>query len=288
MIKIDLHKTLLSSDSSFELDVSLTAKKGDFIAIYGESGAGKTTILRLIAGLDNCNSGCVTINNSVWYDSKINLKPQQRKVGMVFQDYALFPNMTVKENLEYALLKGDSVQIIDELIKIIELEDLKDRKPHALSGGQKQRVALARALVQQPEILLLDEPLSALDDDMRFKLQDYILEVHKKYNLTTFIVTHDLAEVFKMTNYVYKIKKGKIVEEGTPESVFLKSNVSGKYKTVGRILKIQKSDIVNIVSVISGQNVIKVIATDLELKHLNIGNKVVIVSKAFNPILIKV
>jgi len=288
MIKIDLHKTLKSSNSTFELDVKMSVNKGDFIAIYGESGAGKTTILRLIAGLDKCDSGNITIHDSVWYDSKINLKPQQRKVGMVFQDYALFPNMTVKENLEYALAKGDSTKIIDELIKIIELEELKDRKPYELSGGQKQRVSLARALVQRPDVLLLDEPLSALDDDMRFKLQDYILTVHKKYNLTTFIVTHDLAEVFKMTNYVYKLKIGKIVEEGTPESVFLKSNISGKYKTIGRILKIQKADIVNIVSVISGQNVIKVIATDLELKHLSIGEKVVIVSKAFNPILIKI
>ena len=290
MIKIDLHKTLMSAQQSFELDVNFTINKGIFVSIYGPSGAGKTTLLRLIAGLDHNYTGLIDVDSDIWFnsDQKINFKPQQRKVGLVFQDYALFPNMTVQENLEFALEKGQSTKIIDDLIETVELTDLKSRKPNTLSGGQKQRVALARALVQQPEILLLDEPLSALDDDMRFKLQDFILKVHHKYNLTTFIVSHDLAEVFKMTNFVLKMDQGKITEKGTPNELFLKSNISGKYKTIGRILSIEKSDIVNVVSLISGQNIIKVIATDHEIVDLNIGDKVVIVSKAFNPVLSRI
>lgn len=290
MINIDLHKTLMSAQKSFELDVNFEVNQGDFVAIYGISGAGKTTLLRIIAGLDQKSTGQIKINDSIWLNSKnkVCLKPQQRKVGMVFQDYALFPNMTVQENLEFALEKGKSAQIIDELIDTIELNDLKNRKPSTLSGGQKQRVALARALVQQPEILLLDEPLSALDDGMRFKLQDYILKVHQKYKLTTFIVTHDLAEVFKLTNYVIKLNEGKIIEKGTANELFLQSEISGKYKTIGKILSIQKSDIVNVVSLISGQNIIKVIATNDEIVDLHIGDKVVVVSKAFNPVLVKI
>ena len=290
MINIDLHKTLMSAQKSFELDVNFEVNQGDFVAIYGISGAGKTTLLRIIAGLDQKSTGQIKINDSIWLNSKnkVCLKPQQRKVGMVFQDYALFPNMTVQENLEFALEKGKSTQIIDELIDTIELNDLKNRKPSTLSGGQKQRVALARALVQQPDILLLDEPLSALDDEMRFKLQDYILKVHQKYKLTTFIVTHDLAEVFKLTNYVIKLNEGKIIEKGTANELFLQSEISGKYKTIGKILSIQKSDIVNVVSLISGQNIIKVIATNDEIVDLHIGDKVVVVSKAFNPVLVKI
>lgn len=290
MIDIKLHKTLLSSNNSFELDVSFNIKKGQFVSIYGSSGAGKTTILRLIAGLDDANKGHINICNSLWFDSekKINLTPQNRKIGMVFQDYALFPNMTVRENLEFALEKGQSKLIIDELVETIELTDLQYRKPTTLSGGQKQRVALARALVQKPNVLLLDEPLSALDDKMRSKLQDYILKVHKKYELTTFLVSHDLAEVFKLSNHVIKLNNGKITEQGTPDAIFLDQKISGKYKTVGTILSIQKSDIVNVVNIISGNNVLKVIATDEELTDLNIGDKVLVASKAFNPILIKI
>ena len=195
---------------------------------------------------------------------------------------------SVRENLEFALEKGQSNAVISELIDTIELKELENRKPHTLSGGQKQRVSLARALVQKPDVLLLDEPLSALDDKMRSKLQDYIIKVHQKYTLTTFLVSHDLAEVFKLSNYVIKLDKGKIIEEGTPESIFLDQSISGKYKTIGSILSIQKSDIVNVISILSGSNIIKVVSTEEEIINLNIGDKVLIASKAFNPILIKI
>ena len=290
MIEIDIHKRLLSTTRDFNLKVSCRINEGQFVSIFGSSGAGKTTILRLIAGLTQQDSGSISINNTIWFDAtkRINLNPQKRKVGFVFQDYSLFPNMTVKENLEFALNKGQSKNVINELIETIELTDLQDRKPETLSGGQKQRVALARAMVQKPSILLLDEPLSALDDEMRNKLQDYILKVHKKYNLTTFLVSHDISEVFKLSDHVIKLENGSILKQGTPEKVFLDNKTKGKYTTIGTILSIQPSDVINIVSVLSNNNIIQVIATNEETVNLSEGDKVTVTSKAFNPIIQKI
>ena len=290
MIEIDIHKRLLSTTGDFNLKVSCRINEGQLVSIFGSSGAGKTTILRLIAGLTQQDSGSISINNTIWFDAtkRINLNPQKRKVGFVFQDYSLFPNMTVKENLEFALNKGQSKNVINELIETIELTDLQDRKPETLSGGQKQRVALARAMVQKPSILLLDEPLSALDGEMRNKLQDYILKVHKKYNLTTFLVSHDISEVFKLSDHVIKLENGSILKQGTPEEVFLDNKTTGKYTTIGTILSIQPSDVINIVSVLSNNNIIQVIATNEEAVNLSEGDKVTITSKAFNPIIQKI
>lgn len=290
MIEIDIHKRLLSNTGDFNLNISCSIKEGQFVSIFGPSGAGKTTILRLIAGLTLQDSGSISVNKTTWFDStnKINLNPQKRKVGFVFQDYTLFPNMTVRENLEFALKKGQSQDDINELIETIELTNLQDRKPETLSGGQKQRVALARALVQKPSILLLDEPLSALDSEMRNKLQDYILKVHKKYKLTTFLVSHDISEVFKLSDYVIKLENGSILQQGTPEELFLDQKTTGKYKTIGTILFIQPSDVINIVSILSNNNIIQVIATNEEASNLSEGDKVMITSKAFNPIIQKI
>jgi molybdate transport system ATP-binding protein len=182
------------------LDLDLTIEKGQFVTLFGESGAGKTSTLRMLSGLLKPDSGTITVGNSTWFDSSrgIDLKPQQRKVGYVFQDYALFPNMTVLQNLEYALQKNQDNGKIRELLEFAELDELQHRSPETLSGGQKQRVALARALVQRPEILILDEPLSALDLKMRIKLQEYLLKVHKTYNLTTILVSHDIGEIVKL------------------------------------------------------------------------------------------
>ncbi len=289
MIAIKTHKKLFSGRNTFDLDFDISLNQGQFVTVYGSSGAGKTTVLRMIAGLLKPDSGKISVNEEDWYNSekKIHLNPQKRKVGFVFQDYALFPNMSVVENLEFALSKGQSKEIVSELMDTMELNELQNQKPDTLSGGQKQRVAIARALVQKPQVLLLDEPLSALDDEMRHKLQDYLLTIHKKYKLTTFLVSHDISEVFKLSDYVIKLEKGEIVGQGSPEDLFLDKKNTGKYKTVGTILGIQKADVINVVSVISGNNIIKVIATDEEANELSVGDKVMIASKAFNPIIVK-
>ena len=290
MIKFYAHKTLQTADGKLPLDVSFSVDKGQFITIYGNSGAGKTTILRILAGLTDTEKSLIEVEGEFWNntDKKIILPAQKRSVGFVFQDYALFPNLTVRENLAFALQKGHDKNIVDELLELMELQSLQQSKPQHLSGGQKQRVALARAIVRQPKILLLDEPLSALDDEMRFKLQDYILKAHQHYQLTTILVSHHLPEIFKLSDHVILLDKGKIIKKGTPSFVFSEDKISSKFKLTGEIIAIEKSDVVYIVSVLSGFNIIKVIATEDEITSLKVGVKVLVASKAFNPMIQKI
>lgn len=287
MIQFNAYKMLQTADGELPLDVAFTIKKGQFVAVYGNSGAGKTTILRILAGLTAAEQATIKVADATWDDAekKFHLPVQKRSIGFVFQDFALFPNLTVKENLEFALSKGDSKEIVQELIELMELQSLQNSKPEHLSGGQKQRVALARAIVRRPKILLLDEPLSALDDAMRFKLQDYILQIHQKYELTTIMISHSIAEIFKLSNHVLVIDKGRITKQGTPEKVFSEQKISSKFQLTGEIISIKKSDIVYVVQVSSGNTIVKVIATEDEVANYHIGQKVLVASKAFNPVI---
>jgi len=290
MIKYQAIKKLNSPTEKMLLELDIEIKEGDFVSLYGPSGSGKTTALRILAGLTETESGYIKVNEETWLDTKqkINLLPQKRELGFVFQDYALFPNMTVKENLMFALKKNQRLDTVTELLEIMDLKSIADSKPQNLSGGQKQRLALARALVRQPKILLLDEPFSALDNEMRIKLQDYILLAHKKWNLTTILVSHDIAEIYKMSDKVIVLEKGKVIKQGTPSQVFSNKKVSGKFQFTGEIVNIEQGDIVFIVSVLIGNNIIKVIATKEEISDLNVGRKVIVSSKAFNPLLIPI
>ncbi len=247
MIDIKLHKTLQSGQGKMRLDLQFKIEKGQFVTLYGESGAGKTSTLRMLSGLLKPDQGSISVNGKEWLhtERKINLTPQNRSVGYVFQDYALFPNMTVLQNLEFALKKGQNKAIIEELISVTELEDFKHSKPQLLSGGQQQRVALARALVQQPEILLLDEPLSALDFKIREKLQNYILAVHKKYGLTTILVSHDKEEIIKLSDKIFELKQGKIILAESPSSFFKEICIPLKGEIItkqGKLLTVKIGD----------------------------------------------
>jgi len=290
MISLDIHKTLHAAkgDMKFQLDIQI--QEGHLVTLFGESGAGKTSTLRMIAGLLKPDGGKISVHGDTWFDAekRTNLKPQQRRIGYVFQDYALFPNMTVRGNLEFGLGKNQERCIIDELIEMVELGDLQHRKPDTLSGGQKQRVALARALVQRPDILLLDEPLSALDMKIRLKLQDYILAVHRKYGLTTILVSHDIAEIHKLSDWVFVLENGRVTKQGSPSQIFIQDNISGKFKFTGEILHIAKEDVVYVVTVLIHNEVVKVIAQESEVNDLRIGDKVIVASKAFNPMIYKV
>jgi molybdate transport system ATP-binding protein len=290
MIQIALDKKLKAANGEMQLHIDIEIEQGELITLYGNSGAGKTSILRMIAGLLPADKGLIIVNQQTWLNSQkgICLKPQQRKIGFVFQDYALFPNMTVKENLVFALEKGQNKGIVNELISIIELEDLQDRKPENLSGGQKQRVALARALVRKPEILMLDEPLSAIDIKMRNTLQDYILKVHKEFNLTTLLISHEIGEVIKMSDKIFIIEYGKIIKQGKPIEVFSNKQVSGKFQFSGEIIKIDKEDVIYIVTILIGVNIVKVVAVESEIQTMTVGDKVIVASKAFNPLLQKI
>ncbi len=287
MIKIDIEKQLIGANGKFLLKVNFEVEKNEFLTIFGKSGSGKTTILRMIAGLENPDKGIIEVEGKTYFDSrkKINVPPQKRKVGFVFQNYALFPNMTVYQNIEFAMEKKDKKKI-EEILKIVELQDLKDRYPNTLSGGQQQRVALARAIVRNPTILLLDEPLSALDLSVRLKLQDEIKKIHQILNLTTLMVSHDKPEVFKLSDRVLWIDKGKIIKIGTPRKIFIEKEISGKFSFVGTVLDIKNSDIVKIATIEIGDNLVEVIVTGKE--ELKIGDNVLVSSKAFNPVIKKI
>ncbi len=290
MIEFSLHKKLNAAQGHIPLDIKITIPQGQFVTLYGASGVGKTSTLRMLSGLLTPDQGKIEVQNSIWLDTanKVNLKPQQRKIGYMVQDYTLFPNMTVRKNLEYALQKNQDTRIIDELIEIVTLGDLQYQKPNTLSGGQQQRVALARALVQQPEILLLDEPLSALDTKMRLKLQDYILKVHRQYHLTTILVSHNIGEIIKLSDQVYILENGKIARSGVPSEVFTSHRMSAKFKFTGEIINIQEEEVVYIITVLIGSNVVKIVAQESEIETLAIGDTVMVGSKAFNPVIQKV
>jgi molybdate transport system ATP-binding protein len=222
MININIDKRLIGGDGPFMLKVSAVVERNELVTIYGPTGAGKSSVIRMLAGLLQPDHGNITVDNHVWFDSdsKVFIQPQHRDIGMVFQDYALFPNMTVRENLEFALAKNQNGKIIGELLDVSNLTNLQDNYPALLSGGQKQRVALTRALVRKPKVLLLDEPLSALDSKMRSGLQDYIIEFHKRFELTTILISHDLQEVLKMSKRVLMLENGQLTEV-TPQQLLV-------------------------------------------------------------------
>ncbi|TSA50200.1 MAG: ATP-binding cassette domain-containing protein [Nitrosomonadales bacterium] len=287
MIELKFDKRFLAVKGAFTLDVSLQAEDGAFIVLSGPSGAGKSTLLRCLAGLVEPDSGYLHVNGEVWFDhaARIRLPTQRRKVGYMFQDYALFPNMTVRGNLEFALRKGGGKKRVDELIGMMELGELQQRKPDTLSGGQKQRVALARALIAEPRLLLLDEPLSALDPAIRLRLQDELLAMHRHFGLTTIMVSHDVSEVYKLAQCVVMMENGRIARQGTPAEVFRAGQSSGKFCFTGEVLAIEPVDVVFAVTVLVGNQVVRVVASTQEVAQLKVGSRVMLLAKAFNPML---
>lgn len=289
MIQAKIKKHLHGASGEFELDVDLQIAEGELIALFGPSGVGKTTLLRCLAGLDQPEQGSLTVNGEIWLNSaaRINLPPQQRRVGYVFQDYALFPNMTVRGNLEFALRQGSAKQRVDELLALMDIGELQHRKPDTLSGGQKQRVALARALAAAPRLLLLDEPFSALDAEMRSRLQDEVLKLQRHFGITTIIVSHDVGEVYKLASRVLLMEAGKLLAQGSPDQVFSAGKTSGKFRFTGEILAIESMDVMCSLTVLVGNQIVRVVAMPDEASALQTGDRVMLVSKAFNPMVLK-
>ncbi|MFK5938180.1 MAG: ATP-binding cassette domain-containing protein [Sulfurimonas sp.] len=279
MIAFNINKKLHGSNGVMDLHVDLKIKKGEFLALSGESGSGKTTLLRILAGLEKAN-GVIKVDNGIWLDDKKSLAVQKREIGFVFQDYALFENMSVEKNLLF--VKNDK-KLADKLLKITELSELKNRRPNTLSGGQKQRVSLCRALMNRPKILLMDEPLSALDANLRIKLQQEILVLHKEFQTTTIMVSHDPSEIYRLASRVLVLDHGKIINDGTPKDVLLKTSGSQKFSFEGELLEIKKVDVIFIAIVAIGQQLVEVVVSTEEASNLKIGCKVRVSTKAFNP-----
>ncbi|MBZ7963575.1 sulfate/molybdate ABC transporter ATP-binding protein [Campylobacter sp. 2457A] len=285
MLKLDLKYQVNAKNFEFKTHID----QGEITAIFGESGAGKTTLLKIIAGLIKPNCGYLEVDNEIWFDHKknINLNIQKRKIGFMFQDYALFPNMNVKENLSYA---NKNEKKINEFLELMNLKELAKAYPKELSGGQAQRVALARALITEPKILLLDEPLSALDFKMRMNLQDELAKILHHFKITTLFVSHDIAEIYKLSHKIIEIQNGKIIKNLPKNEFFTQANLSAKLRFSATLLEIKKSDILIIFTLLLNQNIVKITLSEEEFlkdyQDVKIGDTLLLSIKAFNPIIV--
>lgn len=216
---VDLVKSF--GDTTALHGVSLTVDHGKTMALLGPSGCGKTTLLRILAGLDNADAGEVYINGVLMDGDKTFVAPQDRGVGMVFQDWALFPHLSVARNVGYGLPRKERRgNRVHQALEMVGLQGFADRSPGTLSGGQKQRVALARALAPEPSILLLDEPFSSLDKSLRLEVRNEVAELLHSLNITTIVVTHDQDEAFVLGDAVAVMQNGHIAQMGTPASLY--------------------------------------------------------------------
>jgi putative spermidine/putrescine transport system ATP-binding protein len=226
-------------------DFNLSAEQGEFVSFLGPSGCGKTTTLRMIAGFELPTSG----NISIMGQDLTYVPPNKRNIGMVFQSYALFPNMTVAENIGYGLKvagkpKAEIAQRVREMLSLIHLENFAARYPYQLSGGQQQRVALVRALAFRPQVLLLDEPLSALDAKIRVELRQEIRRIQQQLGITTIYVTHDQEEALSLSDRVVVMSQGRIEQVGTPSEIYSYPETEFVAKFVGQI-NLLPVDIIN-------------------------------------------
>lgn len=221
MILVDIKKGF----GKFKLDINFESNN-ETLGLLGASGSGKSLTLKCIAGIEKPDSGKIILNNKVIFDSEnnINIRTQDRRVGYLFQDYALFPNMNILENIKTGirekLVENEKNKIAINILKELELEDLARQMPYKLSGGQRQRVALGRILANKPEILLLDEPFSALDDFLKWKIELNVKELIQKYNLPSIFVSHNRDEIYRICDSISIIREGKSEEKASTQELF--------------------------------------------------------------------
>lgn len=230
--------------------VSFSLPQGDLLSLLGPSGCGKTTLLRMIAGFEPLQAGTITLAGQKVADAQGGLPPEKRQIGMVFQDYALFPHLTLQQNVAFGLHRWrqqDAQQVqkrVMEVIGLVGLNGLEQRYPHELSGGQQQRVALARALAPQPDLILLDEPFSNLDVHVRSRLRDQVRSIIKGTGISAVFVTHDQEEALSISDWVVVMHQGQIEQMGTPEQVYEtpQSRFVAEFVTQANFLPAQQQD----------------------------------------------
>jgi molybdate transport system ATP-binding protein len=288
VIRFSLKKKLHGAQGDFLLELEFEMGAEEFIVVLGPSGSGKTTLLRMLAGLEKPEEGYIEVKGEVWYDSKrrINLPPQKRDVGFVFQDYALFPNMSLFENIAFGMKKKDTQKVM-ELLRLAGLEQLKDKKPSGLSGGQKQRVALLRALAREPKLLLLDEPLSALDPETAITLREEIKKFQRSFNIPTIMVSHNREDALSLASRVLLLSEGKIKSVGKPKDVLFSRRESPKFSLNGIVLEKEIAEYACILSVAVGSEVVQVVVPKDQEKEFKPGDRVLLSTKAFVPIVRK-
>ena len=200
--------------------LSLSISKGEIVSIVGSSGSGKTTLLRILSGLEIPESGSINLDDAVVNSSDIFIPPEKRNCSLVFQDYALFPNMTMLENIYFGEGSENNKKIVSELIQVTNIEKIINKYPHECSGGEQQRVALVRSMATQPNVILMDEPLSNLDFHLKSKISLMISEIIKRYSTTAIIVTHDIMDAMKISDRIIVIDNGIILQDGSPKEIY--------------------------------------------------------------------
>lgn len=218
---LEIENLSKSYESKLEVvsDCSFSIESGNICAIVGESGTGKSTLFRLIAGLERPDKGSIKVKEKIVSNDKFIVAPKDRNVGLVFQDFSLFPHMTVKENIEFGLVKNKNKKV-EELLKIIRMENFLNRYPHELSGGQQQRVALARSLALDPSLLLLDEPFSNLDTELKSKLRKDVRTIIKEIGTSSIFITHNILDALDIADEIIFMDNGKIIRQCKIEDIF--------------------------------------------------------------------
>lgn len=222
--------------------IEFSVKKGSIVSFVGESGSGKTTLIRMIAGLERSDLGEIYLNDHLVSSNTTFVKPEKRNIGMVFQEYALFPHMTVAKNIAYGLHKDkkNAENRIAEVLELVGLKGFEKRYPHELSGGQQQRVALARAIAPKPELLILDEPFSNLDAMLRIQLRNEIFEIVKKTGITAIFVTHDTQDALAVSDEILILKHGDLVQKADAETLYRAPKNLYVASLFGEVMSLQK------------------------------------------------
>ena len=218
---LEIENLSKSYESKLEVvsNCSFSIESGNICAIVGESGSGKSTLFRLIAGLERPEKGSIKVKEKIVSNDKFIVAPKDRNVGLVFQDFSLFPHLTVRENIEFGLKKNKDEKV-EKLLEIIKMENFPNRYPNELSGGQQQRVSLAQSLSMNPELLLLDEPFSSLDSQLKSKIRQELRDIIKKIGISSVFITHDIIDALEIADEIIFMDNGKIIKQCLIEDVF--------------------------------------------------------------------
>ena len=281
-----IEKSYSNKNGQFHLGpVSLQVQKGETLAIIGSSGCGKSTILRLICGLEKCDKGSISLNEIVISDVNRHAPPEKRNIGMVFQQFALFPHLTVEENILFGLKKLSKhfqQKKLNELLGLVRLQDKKDRYPHQLSGGEQQRVALARSLAPEPSLIMLDEPFSNLDELIKDKVRQDVKNTLKHTGATTILVTHDLHDAFILADSIIVIENGKIVQHGTPFDLYHRPSNQYVARMLGSVNILDAHLEEERLSTRLGKFALKNLIDFKDAHHVAIRPEYVVMNKQFN------